>query len=258
MQNLTKVCIVASGSKGNSIFISDGITSLLIDAGLSCREIERRLSIRDIYAKDIDALIISHEHSDHIKGAGVFARRFNVPLYINKKTENAANGRLGKINHIENFECGTSFKINTLFIHPFSISHDAADPSGFTINANGSKIGIATDLGIASNVVKEHLKNCSFLMLEANHDTEMLKNGHYPWHLKQRILGRNGHLSNIDAKILLSEINQEKLSYLVLGHLSEHNNTHEKALCIVKEAVTNSETKIFSAFQDESSIVFSV
>ncbi len=250
------VCVLASGSKGNSVYISDGKTSILIDAGLSCRETEKRLVSKNICAADISALIISHEHADHIKGAGAFARRYKVPVYINKKTETASRDMLGRLDNIKNFECGRDFKIDTLLLHPFSISHDAVDPSAFTLKSDGNKVGIATDLGVAGNLVKEHLKDCSLLILEANHDIEMLKKGPYPWHLKQRISGRKGHLSNIDAKTFLAELNQQKLLHVVLGHLSEINNTAEKAVAAVKESIKNKNITLSPAFQDKSSEMF--
>jgi len=148
------------------------------------------------------------------------------------------------------FDCGTTFQINKLSVHPFSISHDAADPVGFTIGQNGMKVGIATDLGIATSMVKEHLKNCSLLILESNHDPEMLANGPYPWPLKQRIKGRTGHLSNVDSKNLLQELQHDRLEYVVLAHLSETNNTPRKAYEEVAKVLARSRTRLTVAQQD--------
>ncbi len=181
------MCVLASGSKGNSIFISDGTTSVLVDAGLSGVEIERRLRSIGKFPRDLDAILVSHEHDDHIRSVGILSRRFHLPVYISHKTEKSALSNLRSVHDIKYFECGSGFKIKELSIHPFSISHDAEDPSGFTVSRNGTKIGIATDLGIATSVVKEHLKGCNALILEANHDPDMLITGPYPWHLKQRI-----------------------------------------------------------------------
>ncbi|UCD90993.1 MAG: MBL fold metallo-hydrolase, partial [Desulfobacterales bacterium] len=164
------VCMLASGSKGNAIFLSGGSTSILIDAGLSGIEIERRLLSKGLCPEDLDAILVSHEHSDHVHGVGVLSRRFSLPVYINRKTQKAATIQLGDIYDVKNFECGSTFKIENLTIHPFSISHDAEDPAGFTISQNGAKIGIATDLGVATSVVKTHLRSCDVLILEANHD----------------------------------------------------------------------------------------
>jgi phosphoribosyl 1,2-cyclic phosphodiesterase len=234
------LCVLASGSKGNSIFISDGSASLLIDAGLSGIEIERRLKFRGLSPENLDAIIVSHEHSDHIQGVGVLSRRFNLPVYLSHKTNQTASSKIGCIHKTKNFECGTTFDIKNFKIHPFSISHDAEDPAGFTIEQNKRKIGIATDLGIATAMVKEHLKGCDLLVLEANHDPDMLANGPYPWPLKQRIKGRTGHLSNRESKDLLMEVK---------AHLSEKNNTPEKALNIVGQALNNSNTRLSVATQ---------
>ena len=245
------VCVLASGSKGNAIFISDGVTSLLIDAGFSGVEIERRLKVRGIKPEDIDAILVSHEHGDHIKGVGVLARRYDLPVYINEKTLQAASSQLGSIDNKKIFECGSSFIINKLKIHPFSISHDAADTTGFTVKKNKIKVGIATDLGIATSMVKEHLKGSSLLVLEANHDPEMLSNGPYPWYLKQRIKGRTGHLSNVDSKKLLKEIKHDQLGHVILAHLSGKNNTPDKALCEVGLSISDCNTKLHVATQEK-------
>ncbi len=217
------ICPLASGSKGNSLFISGSNSSILIDAGLSGIEIERRLKQIDVEPHQLTAIIITHEHSDHIKGAGILNRRFDIPIYITEKTLHACRN-LGKIQHTKFFQCGSSFEIDGIQINPFSISHDARDPVGLTLEYNGHKIGIATDLGIATNLVKDHLKNCTVLYLESNHDPDMLINGPYPWHLKQRIRDRQGHLSNMDSKDLVAQLKTSKLKHVILAHLSEENN----------------------------------
>jgi phosphoribosyl 1,2-cyclic phosphodiesterase len=227
------VCVLASGSKGNCLFISDGATSLLIDAGLSGVEIERRLAVHGIDPQTLNALVISHEHQDHIQGAGVIARRYHLPVYISRKTCLAARPCLGQVEEYQYFECGATFRIGCLEIHPFSLSHDAADPAGFTFSRNGLKVGLATDLGVATAMVKEHLKGCRLLILEANHDPEMLIGGSYPWPVKQRIKGRTGHLSNNESRELLLEVKHDRLAHVILAHLSHENNTCEKALSMV-------------------------
>ncbi len=246
-----EICILASGSRGNAVYVSGGSTSILIDAGLSGIEIERRLNSKGLYPEDLDAILVSHEHTDHIQGVGVLSRRFNLPVYMSSKTEKAAVSQLGNVRVIKNFECGSPFMIKDLSIHPFSISHDAEDPSGFTVNQNGTKIGIATDLGIATSMVKEHLKGCSLLILEANHDEDMLINGPYPWPIKQRIKSRTGHLSNEASKNLLKELQHDRLKYVMLAHLSETNNTPQKALSEVGRAITHCNAQIDVATQDE-------
>jgi len=245
------VCILASGSKGNAIFISDGLTSILVDAGLSGIEIERRLKSRELSPENLDAILVTHEHNDHLQSVGVLSRRYNLPVYISSRTKKAAEAHLGNVYKYKKFECGRTFKIDNLIVHPFSVSHDAGDPAGFTIFQNGTKIGIATDLGIATAMVKEHLKGCSLLILEANHDAAMLTSGPYPWPLKQRIRSRTGHLSNAASKNLLKELLHDRLEYVVLAHLSEINNTPHKALNEVGQVLSNTNTTLDVAAQDE-------
>jgi len=244
------VCVLASGSKGNATFISSGDTSLLIDAGLSGIEIERRLKSKGLDPKNLDAILVSHEHSDHIQGVGVLSRRYKLPVYINSKTQKSAVSQLGNLHDFKKFECGSMFTINDLFIHPFSISHDAKDPCGFTVNQNGTKIGIATDLGIATSMVKEHLQGCILLILEANHDEQMLINGPYPWPIKQRIKSRTGHLSNTASRTLLNELQHDGLKHVMLAHLSETNNTPQKAVNEVGRALTRCKARLDVASQD--------
>jgi phosphoribosyl 1,2-cyclic phosphodiesterase len=247
--NGLSVCVLASGSKGNSIYISDGTCSILVDAGLSGKAIERRMGERGLDPDTLSAILVSHELSDHIQGVGVLSRRYRLPVYIAPGTLEAAS-RVGRLHEAHHFECGRDFSIGGIRIHPFSISHDAADPAGFTFQLNGTRIGIATDLGIATAMVREHLKACSILVLEANHDPDMLINGPYPWPLKQRIKGRTGHLSNQESKALLEEIQHEKLVHVVLAHLSETNNTPDAAFRAVAPALTKCTPRLTVAHQD--------
>lgn len=243
------LCVLASGSKGNAVYVSDGNTSLLIDAGLSGKEIERRLASADLCPTSLDAILVTHEHSDHIKGVGVLSRRYHLPVYITAATLNAAP-QIGKLHEVRSIQGGKTFSFNGFDVHPFSLSHDAIDPVGFTIQQNGTKIGIATDLGIATGVVKAHLKGSSLLVLEANHDPDLLLNGPYPWPLKQRIKSRSGHLSNDDAKCLLEEIQHSELQHVVLAHLSDENNTPEAAHQTVQTALDQCGAKLTVARQD--------
>ena len=250
------VCALASGSKGNAFFISNGSTSILVDAGFSGIEIEKRLESKGLNPENLDAILVSHEHTDHIRGVGVLARRFKIPVYMNRETDKASMAQTGNIKNKYYFNCGSSFRINKLSIHPFSISHDAAAPACFTISYNDIKVGIATDMGMVTSMAKEHLKECSLLILEANHDPEMLAKGPYPWHLKQRIKGRTGHLSNFDAKKLLSEVAHDKLQHVILAHLSEKNNLPEKAINVVGEGITQYKINLYPARQDKASDLF--
>jgi len=248
-QHLT-VCMLASGSKGNAILVADHQTRVLFDAGLSGIEIERRFVSKGFHPDQLNAIVVSHEHSDHIQGVGVLARRFGLPVHISKRTGETAGATLGKIADIRYFECGNPFTVNTWTISPFSISHDAEDPAGFTIHNKGLKIGIATDLGVVTAMVKERLKACQILILEANHDPDMLINGPYPWPLKQRIQGRTGHLSNEDSRALVSALKHDGLQHVVLAHLSETNNTPQKALQEVGLALNGCNTQLHVATQD--------
>jgi phosphoribosyl 1,2-cyclic phosphodiesterase len=243
------VCVLASGSKGNSVYVSNGESAVLVDAGLSGKAIELRMRERGLDPAALTAIVVSHEHADHIQGVGVLSRRYRLPVHISPDTL-AAAPQVGRLHETHHFECGSDFSIGGLRIHPFSISHDAVDPAGFTFQSNGAKIGIATDLGIATAMVRERLKACSLLVLEANHDPDMLMDGPYPWPLKQRIKGRSGHLSNQDSRTLLAEIQHERLAHVVLAHLSETNNTPDAAHRTVAPALTRCTPTLSVARQD--------
>jgi phosphoribosyl 1,2-cyclic phosphodiesterase len=218
-----RVCLLASGSKGNSVFVEAGSSRVLVDAGLSARELLHRLAAIGAEGRDLDAILISHEHSDHVRGAGTLARKLKIPLLVTHSTCRAGSASIGNTEIIE-FESGCSFTFQDVMIDPFPITHDACDPVGFMIECDDGKIGIATDLGIATRLVAEKLKGCRALVLESNHDEEMLANGPYPWHLKQRIRSRHGHLSNSNSAALLDEIIHPGLEAVFLAHLSEVNN----------------------------------
>ncbi len=250
-------CLLASGSRGNALYVTDGETAVLFDAGLSGAEIERRMAASGLDPLLLDAIVVSHEHSDHIQGVGVLSRRFNLPVYISPETEKAAY-RLGHVRTIRHFRCGTAFDLARLRIHPFSIAHDAGDPAGFTVSRGGLKLGIATDMGVATAMVRGHLAGCSALVLEANHDPQMLIDGPYPWPLKQRIQGRTGHLSNADAMTLLKELAHDRLREVVLAHLSETNNTPEKALATVGPALDGHGARLRVASQDRCSPILRI
>ena len=244
------ICVLASGSKGNAIYVSDGRTRILLDSGLSGIQIERRLMSHGLRADDLDAILISHEHNDHINSAGVLSRRYRLPVYITSETAKLSAKRLGRLDAVNHFTCGMPFKIKSLNVHPFSLSHDAVDPAGFTFQLNSQKVGVATDLGMATHVVKSHLAGCHILVLEANHDPDMLRNGPYTWPLKQRIMGRSGHLSNEDTGKLLNTLIHDQLKQVVLAHLSEINNTPTKARNAVLPVISNKNIVLTVASQD--------
>lgn len=218
-----RVCLLASGSKGNSIFVESGETRLLIDAGLSAKELVARLAAVGVDAATLNAILVTHEHTDHIRGLGPLARRLKIPVVTSTLTSRHLLPLLKTCEVIE-FEAGHAFTFRDLLIDPFPLTHDALDPVGFVIEGKDGVAGIATDFGIATRLVQEKLRRCRCLVLEFNHDEEMLQNGPYPWHLKQRIRSRHGHLSNRESRHLLAELLHEGLESLFLAHLSETNN----------------------------------
>ncbi len=222
--------VLASGSRGNSIYVASERVRLLIDAGLSGRETQRRLATVGVNPKDLDGIIVTHEHLDHVRGLGSLARRYKLPVYLNQLTHAHLPESVGRLGEKVEFATGRSFSVGDIAIHPFAISHDAADPVGFALVNGSVKIAVCTDLGAATNLVHRHLENCSILVLEANHDVEMLKNGPYPWPIKQRIRSRFGHLSNEQSVKVLSEVVSDRLSEVILAHMSETNNSSEMVL----------------------------
>jgi phosphoribosyl 1,2-cyclic phosphodiesterase len=219
-----RIAVLGSGSKGNSIFIASPQTRVLVDAGFSCAQVEQRLAKIGESIHGINGIIISHEHHDHLRGVNTLIRRYGIPLFISEKTFEGARIRFP--HSVKNFfiTAGNPFSVGDLQFHPFTVPHDAIDPLGFVIQCNNEKIGIAVDLGFPSKLVEQKLRDCSVLILESNHDPEMLLGGPYPWELKQRIMSRLGHLSNTDLAELLKKILSHKVKYLFLAHLSETNN----------------------------------
>ena len=224
-----RVCTLASGSKGNCIYVEGGGARLLVDAGLTLCETRLRLSHIGVRSEELTAIIITHEHTDHVKGIGPVGRALKIPIYMTAKTRAAAHGWIGKGVTLREFEAGTPFEVAGLYIEPFSIPHDAADPVGFAFYSGPCKAGLATDLGYAPKLVTERLKGADLLVLESNHDPVMLKTGPYPWPLKQRVAGNEGHLSNEDAGKLLESLLHGGLRHVTLAHLSQINNLPELA-----------------------------
>jgi phosphoribosyl 1,2-cyclic phosphodiesterase len=224
-----RVCLLASGSRGNCALIETDDIRLLIDAGLSGIETERRLAPLGLTGNDLDGILVTHEHHDHVGGIGPLARRFDIPVHIDQMTHSALP-KLGKIDVLNFFSAGERFSLRDLAITTFSTTHDAVNPVGFTIESSEGKIGFATDLGVPTRLVADHLKECRVVVLEANHDDQMLQDGPYPWSLKERIRSRHGHLSNRDSIRLLEEITWPGLEVVFLAHLSEENNCPDLAV----------------------------
>ena len=226
------ICLLASGSKGNSILVESGKTRLLIDAGLSARELRKRLDSVGIEAESLDALLITHEHGDHVRGLGPLVRQLELPVYL--QTDLARKlPDVGKPECVREFVDGEEFAINDLTIRPFAITHDCLAPVGFTLDGELGKVGVATDLGVVTRLVTECLQDCRALVLETNHDEELLRDGPYPWKLKQRVRSNHGHLSNNAAGNLLQSLLWSGLETVFLGHLSETNNRPDLAVEVV-------------------------
>jgi phosphoribosyl 1,2-cyclic phosphodiesterase len=222
-----KIHVLVSGSAGNCTLVESGETRVLVDCGVSGVEAERRLHEAGCPPEALGAILVTHEHTDHVQGVGILARRFGIPVHLTAGTMSACNGSLGRIEEPAVIEPGRGFALGGLDVHPFRIPHDAADPVGFTFHNGHEKAGIATDIGYPMGLVENHLNECNLLVIESNHDPEMLARGPYPPNLKKRIRGREGHLSNAQAGEMLERIVQKDsfaLSAVILAHLSEKNN----------------------------------
>ena len=216
--------VLGSGSRGNAVFVESGRTAILIDAGFSGREIERRLALVDRRLEGLAAILVTHEHNDHIAGVGVLSRRCNLPVYGNEATLRAASPRVGRLARCREFATGEPFTLGDLAIHPFAICHDTVDPVGFLIGNGRRWLACCTDTGRLTGLMTHLFRRCHGLILEANHDPDMLKNGPYPLPLQQRIRSNSGHLANADAARCVAELAGGPLQTVVLAHLSETNN----------------------------------
>ena len=236
-------CSLYSGSSGNSLLVETENTKLLIDAGVSSKKIETALTNLSIDPASINGILITHEHTDHVQGLGTFAKKFDLPVYVNQKTLDAMPKQKEKIaeKNIKNIKIEEKFEIGDLQIKPFSIPHDAANPCGFNIFKDNKKISIATDIGHMTNGILKNLENSIFVLLESNYDPEILKFSRYPYILKTRIACQNGHLSNETAGKTIAHLLQSGLQQATLGHLSKESNFPELAYkTVVDEIISNS------------------
>lgn len=223
-------CPLFSGSSGNSTFIASNNAKILVDAGLAGKTIEKALSSIHQSPNDIDGIFVTHEHIDHIKGVGVLSRKYDIPIYTNESTWKAMSKNIGKIKeHNIKIILNDYVNIKDMDIVSYKISHDAIDPRGYEICSENKCACIATDLGFLSKELKEILYNADVILLESNHDVEMLKFGPYPYNLKRRILSKIGHLSNDDCGKAILDIINNKFKKVILGHLSKTNNYPELA-----------------------------
>lgn len=231
-----------SGSTGNCTLLESGDTKILIDAGLAGKTICEALHFCGIDPATLSALVITHEHIDHVKGAGILSRKFGLPVYANEGTWEGMRNKLGKIDEslCRTFDTDKSFCIDNVDITPVSIPHDTNDPVAFTFTAAGKKISVATDIGHVTKKVEKALSGSDLLLMEANHDVEMLKNGPYPKELQDRILSNHGHLSNEKCGELLCRLYNTGVKRSILGHLSRENNTERLALETVSSLLAES------------------
>lgn len=245
-------CPLASGSKGNSTYLGSQGTKILIDVGLPLRQLEQRLACIGVRLDEIDAIIITHEHSDHIKGLHNLSSELQIPILCNRETAIALEGILEAKLPFRLFSTGDSFTLGDLLIKPFQVMHDTPDPVGVTIETHGYKVGICTDLGQITPIVRQELKGCDYLVLEANHDPNMVWACSRPLVYKQRVLSKLGHLSNEECARLLEAVMHEKLRHVHLAHLSSECNSGEKAILTVQEMLDRivSPTKLSLAYQD--------
>ncbi len=241
-------CSLFSGSSGNCLFLKSDHTKILIDAGLSFKKIFCALSYIGENPSELSGILISHEHSDHIRGAGITSRKLNIPIYATSKTWEELKKTIGDVDNenIKYFSKDQSFDIGDICINPFSIPHDAVDPVGFNFFINNKKVTTATDIGHINDTLLKNFENSDLLFIEANHDIGMLKMGRYPWDLKMRILGDNGHLSNEVAGDIVVRMTNMGTTKFLLGHLSHENNFPELAFQTVYNKLCTNNIKINS------------
>ena len=238
---------IASGSSGNCIYVGSDGTHILVDAGISNKRIEQSLHEIGVEARDLSGILVTHEHSDHIKGLGVLARRKAIPIYGTKETltQIKASKSLGEIPEelLRPILPDADFSIGDLKILPFSIDHDAANPVAYRVSEGRKSVAVSTDMGHYSQYIIDHLQNLDALLVEANHDVRMLEAGPYPYPLKRRILSDFGHLSNENSGRLISTILHDGIRHIFLGHLSQENNIPELAYETVRLEIDQSDTE---------------
>ena len=233
-------CSLYSGSSGNCLYVGSEKTKILVDAGLSGKRIEAALSEKNINPNEIKGIVVTHEHSDHTKGLGVLSRRYNIPIFANTKTWRAMHSSLGKIadENIKVFGSYKAFEIGDIVVNPFEVPHDAAEPCGYSFIKDKKKVTIATDIGYVTDEIKNNIKDSDIVLIESNHDVDMLKVGPYPYELKRRVLSNVGHLSNENAGKAIIDVLSSKIKNILLGHLSDTNNypflAHETVISVLK------------------------
>lgn len=229
--------VLASGSTGNAFYIESEQQRLLVDAGLSGKKMDGLFGEIDVDPSRLDGILVTHEHSDHIKGLGIFARKYNLPIYANEKTWQAMDNSLGKLTIDQKFQFDMESvrSFGDIEVESFGVSHDAAEPMFYTFRSNGQKVALVTDLGYVSERIKKTVEDADAYIFEANHDVEMLRMGRYPWNVKRRILGDSGHVSNEDSGLALADIISNRTKRIYLAHLSLDNNMKDLARMSVNQ-----------------------
>jgi phosphoribosyl 1,2-cyclic phosphodiesterase len=243
--------VLASGSTGNAFYIATEKAKLLVDAGFSGKQMEQLMQSVDVNPKDLDGILVTHEHSDHIKGLGILARRYKLPIYANEKTWRAMESLIGEVPLEQKFtfEMGGMKEFADIDVESFGVSHDAAEPMFYVFHHGGKKVALVTDLGYVSDRIKGVIENADVYIFESNHDVEMLRMGHYPWNIKRRILSDVGHVSNEDAALALADCIGDKTKRIYLAHLSKDNNIKDLAKMSVSQTLEQKGFVVGDGFQ---------
>lgn len=244
-----KFASLGSGSSGNATLIQNGDTLIMLDCGFAIKEVERRIAKLGCSADQINAILVTHEHTDHAKGVAPLARKYKIPVYMTEGTWACKDyGKLPELNVIRNYQ---SFQIDDILIEPIVVPHDAREPAQFVLsNAQGVRLGVLTDLGSVTPHIEKAYQNCDGLLVEANHDLEMLANGPYPPSLKSRVASHWGHLNNLQTAQLLEHFPIESLQHIVVGHISQKNNSLDCVKSALEEIIPRAKS-IHFACQDE-------
>lgn len=227
---------LGSGSKGNGTVIDDGETCVIIDLGFTIKETVRRLARLNLTPEKIHAVLVTHEHSDHIQGVAGFSRKFKTPVYLTPGTHQSKN--MGELPALHRINCHEPFQVGSFDVMPVAVPHDAKEPCQYLLSSGDTTIGVLTDLGHVTPHVKMHYRDCDALLLECNHDPVMLSEGPYPYPLKQRVGGDYGHLNNQQAAELLEVVDLDRLSHLIISHVSEQNNQPTLATDAIQPLLT--------------------
>ena len=252
-----RVCFLGSGSSGNSFYLEGDNTRILIDAGFNFKVLGQRLSEIGVLPEQLDAILITHEHSDHICGLSLISRKWDVPVYVSNLCADVIQ-QFVKHLKAKVFYNGSDFILGDLQIRPFPLLHDTVSNSGFVINCGDKKVFYATDLGFVTSIVKERMKDTDLIVFESNHDRDMLINGKYPWYLKQRILGRQGHISNEESATALKEILNHKCKRVIFAHVSRENNNSDVLLDTHRKILNGNTLDLVVAMQDKIGDIYEV